>query len=150
MRKFIGTGAVAGAAGLAALAALTAADAATHKAHAAAHKAAAPKAAASKVAGDAAAGKTVFSQCAICHSAVAGQNGVGPSLAGVVGRKAGSLPTYSYSTAMKTSGVTWTPTQIDSYITNPRAKIPGVKMFFAGLSNPADRANVIAYLATLK
>jgi cytochrome c len=98
-------------------------------------------------AGDAAAGKTVFARCAICHSVVAGQNKIGPSLAGVIGRKAGSVPGFAYSPAMKGANLTWTPEELDAYLINPRAKVPGTKMIFAGLPKPADRANVIAYLA---
>jgi cytochrome c len=101
-------------------------------------------------AGDPAAGKVVFAKCAVCHSAQAGENRVGPSLHGVVGRKAGSLPDYAYSPAMKTSGLTWTPDTLDAYLTDPRKKLPGIKMIFAGLPNPQDRANLIAYLDTLK
>jgi cytochrome c len=102
-------------------------------------------------AGDAAAGKTLFMQkCAICHSPVEGQNKIGPSLYGVVGRKAGSLASYTYSDAMKNANRTWDAATLDDYLTNPRQKIPGVKMIFAGLPEESDRQNVIAYLSTLK
>lgn len=97
--------------------------------------------------GDAAAGKVVFARCAICHSVVAGQNKIGPSLAGVVGRKSGSLPNFAYSPAMKAANLSWTPDNLDAYLANPRAKVPGNRMIFAGLPKPADRANVIAYLS---
>jgi cytochrome c len=101
--------------------------------------------------GDAAAGKTLFTQkCAICHSVVKDQMKIGPSLWGVVGRKAGTLPGYTYSEAMKNANRTWTPDTLNDYLTNPRQKIPGIKMIFAGLPNESDRQNVIAYLATLK
>ena len=102
-------------------------------------------------AGDAAAGKALFNQkCAICHSPVEGQNKIGPSLWGVVGRKAGTLATYTYSDAMKNANRTWNADTLNDYLTNPRQKIPGVKMIFAGLPQESDRQNVIAYLSTLK
>ncbi len=101
--------------------------------------------------GDAAAGKTLFTQkCGLCHAPVEGQNKIGPSLWGVVGRRAGTLPTYTYSDAMKNANRTWTASTLDDYLTAPRQKIPGVKMIFAGLPDAQDRQNVIAYLATLK
>jgi len=104
-----------------------------------------------RAAGDAANGGTLFKQkCGLCHSAQAGQNRVGPSLFGVVGRKAGSVPSYSYSDAMKDSGLTWDDATLDSYLAGPRAKVPGTKMTFAGFPNASDRADVIAYLNTLK
>ncbi len=102
-------------------------------------------------AGDAAAGKVLFQQkCAICHSVDAGVNKIGPSLHGVVGRKAGSLDGYSYSDAMKNANRTWDDATLDDYLTNPREKIPGIKMIFKGFDNPADRQNVIAYLSEQK
>jgi cytochrome c len=97
-------------------------------------------------AGNPMAGKVVFARCAACHSITPGENRLGPNLAGVVGRKAGTLPGYSYSAAMKGSGVIWTPAQLDAYLANPREKLPGVKMIFAGLPKAEDRANIIAYL----
>jgi cytochrome c len=102
-------------------------------------------------AADVAAGQAVFhAKCALCHSVTPGQNKVGPSLAGVVGRPAGQAPGYSYSSANKTSGKTWDAATLDVYLTNPRALVPGTKMAFAGLPDATDRANVIAYLSTVK
>ena len=102
-------------------------------------------------AGDAAAGKALFNQkCSICHAPVEGQNKIGPSLWNVVGRKAGTLSTYTYSDAMKNANRTWDDATLDDYLINPRQKIPGVKMIFAGLPNETDRQNIIAYLTTLK
>lgn len=101
-------------------------------------------------AGDAKAGAQVFQQCAICHSNKPGVNMIGPSLFGVVGRKAGTEPGYSYSTAMKNAGKVWTVATLDAYLINPQKDIPGVKMLFPGLPSATDRANVIAYLTTLK
>jgi cytochrome c len=107
--------------------------------------------ASAQAAGDAAAGQALFKQkCGICHAPIQGQNKIGPSLYGVVGRKAGSLPDYTYSDAMKNANRTWDAATLDDYLTNPRQKIPGVKMIFAGLPEESDRKNVIAYLSTLK
>jgi cytochrome c len=108
-------------------------------------------AASAQATGDAAAGKVLFTQkCGLCHSAVQGQNKIGPSLYGVVGRKAGTAADYTYSDAMKNANRTWDEATLDDYLTNPRQKIPGVKMIFAGLPEESDRQNVIAYLSTLK
>jgi cytochrome c len=101
--------------------------------------------------GSAAAGQDLFKhKCGSCHSVEAGKNRVGPSLAGVVGRKSASIETYSYSAAMRSSGLTWDPATLDTYLTNPRAKVPGTKMTFVGLPQANDRADIIAYLNTLK
>ena len=102
-------------------------------------------------AADADAGKTVFrQQCAICHSVEPNQNKIGPSLFGVVGRKTGSVPGYSYSVANKNSNITWTPEVLDKYLDSPQSVVPGTKMPYGGLKNATKRANLIAYLATLK
>jgi len=101
-------------------------------------------------AGDATAGAVVFKRCAICHSTVAGQNKLGPSLAGIVGRKSGTAANYTYSAAMTAYGKTWTEAELDAYLTKPSAAVPGNKMPFAGIPDATDRANVIAYLSTLK
>lgn len=101
-------------------------------------------------AGDPAKGKTIFARCMACHATVPGRNGLGPTLAGVVGRKAGTVPAFTYSPAMKASAITWTPAAIDKFVFSPRTVVPGTKMIFAGLPNAADRENLIAYLATLK
>jgi cytochrome c len=100
--------------------------------------------------GDADAGKEVFKKCAVCHSPQAGQNKVGPSLAGVVGRKAGSVPNYSYSTANKESGLTWDEPTLTKYLENPREFVKGTKMVFPGLKTEKERQDVIAYLKTLQ
>ncbi len=101
-------------------------------------------------AGDAAAGKSVFNKCAVCHSPAPGKNSLGPTLFGVVGRHSASVPGYSYSEAMKAANKTWDEATLDAYLTDPKAMVPGTKMTFAGLPKAEDRANVIAYLATLK
>lgn len=100
--------------------------------------------------GDPAAGEKTFNQCKACHTIEAGKNRVGPSLHGVVGRKAGSVEGFAYSPAMKASGITWTSEALDKYLADPKGAIPGNKMAFAGLKKPEDRANVIAYLSQQK
>ena len=102
------------------------------------------------LAGDAVHGETVFAQCQICHSVTPGKNMIGPSLHGVVGRKAATEAGYSYSSAMKQSGLVWTPAALAKFLTAPMTDVPGTHMTFAGLSSAKDRADVIAYLATQK
>ncbi|HEY7297334.1 MAG TPA: cytochrome c family protein [Xanthobacteraceae bacterium] len=98
-------------------------------------------------AGDPAKGKAVFEQCAPCHSLEAGQNGVGPSLHGLFGRKSGSEDDFTYSAAMRRANVTWTPEQLDHYLANPQGGVfRGNRMPFAGISDPEMRADLIAYL----
>lgn len=91
-----------------------------------------------------------FMQCVSCHSVKPGVNGVGPSLHGVVGRKAGTLPGYAYSDALKAWGKTLTPEELDTWLTAPMQDVPGTKMVFPGMPDPAKRKEVIDYLATLK
>jgi cytochrome c len=101
----------------------------------------------SAMAQDAAAGEKVFIKCKACHQIGEGaKNLVGPVLNGVVGRKAGTVEGYSYSEANKGSGITWDEATLKEYLKNPKAKVPGTKMAFAGLQNEADIDNVIAYL----
>jgi cytochrome c len=101
----------------------------------------------SAMAQDAAAGEKVFIKCKACHQIGEGaKNMVGPELNGVVGRKAGTVEGYSYSEANKGSGITWDEATLKEYLKNPRAKVPGTKMAFAGLQNEAEIDNVIAYL----
>jgi len=84
--------------------------------------------------GSGANGENLFKhKCASCHSVESGNNRVGPTLFGVVGRKAASIETYSYSTAMRSAELTWDPVTLDSYLTNARPKVPGTKMTFVGL-----------------
>ena len=98
-------------------------------------------------AADAAAGEKVFLKCRACHQIGEGaKDAVGPVLNGIVGRKAGTYPDYSYSDANKNSGITWDEATLKEYLKNPRAKVPGTKMIFAGLSKDEDIDNVIAYL----
>ena len=103
-------------------------------------------------AGDAAAGKSAYGRCAACHSITPGRNGVGPSLFGVVGRKAGSLEGFKYSDAMVESGVIWSTSTLDSHLADIKGFIPGNRMgifYPAGVADADDRANIIAYLETL-
>jgi cytochrome c len=98
------------------------------------------------MAADAAKGAVVFKRCAMCHAVEASKKaGLGPNLSGVVGRKAGAT-TFNYSAAMKVSGLTWTPDKLDAYIAKPSALVKGTKMMYSGLSNPKDRADLIAFL----
>lgn len=101
---------------------------------------------------DAAAGEGVFKRvCATCHNAtVEGPRKLGPTLHGVVGRKAASVEGFRYSTAKRDADLVWTPDKLSPYLLNPREFMPGTTMAYAGLKNDADRANVIAYLQTLK
>lgn len=96
--------------------------------------------------GDATHGKQVFMQCKTCHAVEAGKNMIGPSLAGIVGRAAGSVAGYSYSTANKNSGITWSEDKLFQYLEKPARVVPGTKMAFGGLAKAQDRADVIAYL----
>jgi len=99
--------------------------------------------------GNADAGKQVFqNQCSSCHTVVPGQNGFGPSLAGVVGRRAGSLGNFKYSDAMAHSGLTWSEAEIESFIASSTTKLPGTAMQVA-VADATARADVVAYLETL-
>ena len=99
-------------------------------------------------AADAAAGETVFAKCKACHQI--GKNAVGPNLAGVIGRKAGTVEGFTYSDAMKNSGLTWDEATFKDYIADPKKKIPGNKMVFMGLKEAADIDNLLEYLKAAK
>ena len=102
-------------------------------------------------AGNAKNGAVVFSRCAICHdNRKGGVSRLGPNLFGVMGRKSGTYPGFSYSPAMKNAGFVWTDAKLDSYITSPQGVVPGNKMAFAGISDASQRADLVAYLGTLK
>lgn len=96
-----------------------------------------------------AAGKQAYAQCAACHS-IDGSVGVGPSLQGVNGRLAGSAPGFRFSRAMKGAGYAWDAKTLDAYIANPQKAVPGNVMPYAGLDDAKQRADLIAYLASLK
>lgn len=96
------------------------------------------------------AGQAVYkSQCSTCHAVVAERNVIGPSLFGVVGRKAGTVPNFHYSAANKASGETWDAGSLDKYLTAPRQVVPGTTMTYPGVKDAQKRADLIAYLATL-
>ena len=96
---------------------------------------------------DVTAGEQSFKKCSACHSIGEGaKNKIGPELNGLDGRSAGTAPGYSYSEANKQSAVVWSEQTFKDYIMNPRAKIPGTKMTFAGITNEKEIANLWAYL----
>jgi cytochrome c len=97
---------------------------------------------------DADAGKRVFNRCRACHAVEPGQNKVGPSLAGVIGRKAGTVEGFSYTDAMKSSDITWTEENLKKYLQDPKGFIPGNRMVFPGLKDEEDLTNLIAFLKT--
>jgi cytochrome c len=99
--------------------------------------------------GDAARGEARFQDCAACHKLEAGSNNVGPSLHGIFERKAAALTDFRYSPAMKRSGISWTPEALDKFITDPQTMVPANRMPYAGMANPSDRADLIAYLVKM-
>ncbi|MBU2580601.1 MAG: cytochrome c family protein [Alphaproteobacteria bacterium] len=101
-------------------------------------------------AGDAEKGEKVFRKCKACHTADEAKNKVGPHLVGIIGRKAGTVEGFKYSDAMANSGLTWDDATLGEYLKDPKAKIPGNKMIFAGLKKDDDVADILAYLATKK
>ncbi|OSZ72862.1 cytochrome c family protein [Sphingomonas sp. IBVSS1] len=98
--------------------------------------------------GDVARGEKIFAQCKACHVAEPGVNRVGPSLHAVVGRKSGSVAGFNYSQANRNSGVIWNEEVLFTYLEAPQKFMPGTRMAFAGLKQPQDRADVIAFLKT--
>lgn len=107
--------------------------------------AAAPPAAAQ----DAAAGAKLFARCQLCHQIDAAKgSGLGPNLAGVVGRKAGTFARFSYSPALARSGIVWTKETLEAFLANPQKLVPGNRMAFAGVPAAQERADLIAFLAT--
>jgi cytochrome c len=96
-------------------------------------------------------GKAMFSRCAACHTAdKGGANSLGPNLYGVVGRKAGSKPDFAYSAALKNSKIVWSNQKLDAWIAHPAVVVPGNRMAFAGIPDAKQRADLIAWLDTLK
>jgi cytochrome c2 len=91
-----------------------------------------------------------FAQCRSCHSTEPGKSMIGPSLAGIFGTKAGEVAGYNFSTAMKESGLTWDEATLDKFLKSPREVISGTKMTFPGIPDQSKRAEVIAYLKSLK
>ncbi len=103
------------------------------------------------VRGDPVRGGKLFLQCRACHTVAAGErNGVGPNLNGVAGAKAASKPGYTFSPALTKSGIVWTSAQLDAFLKRPSALVPGTRMAFPGIAAPQNRADMIAYLTTLK
>jgi nitrite reductase (NO-forming) len=97
--------------------------------------------------GDAVAGRQVFKKCQACHSLEPGKTILGPSLAGIVGRKSGAEPNFNYSPALKQATLTWDAVTLDGYLMDPQKIVPGNRMPFPGLKNDHDRKDVIAFLA---
>lgn len=100
-------------------------------------------------AADVAAGEKIFKKCKACHKLDAGANATGPSLFGIVGRDVGIGADFKYSDAMLAFGGAWTPERLDEFLRKPKEAMPGTKMGFAGLKKPGQRADLIAYLATV-
>ncbi len=96
---------------------------------------------------DAAAGEKVFAVCKACHQVgETAKNGVGPNLNGIIGRAAGTVEGYNYSDANKKSGITWDEATFKEYIQDPKAKVPGTKMTYAGLKDQQKVNDLVAYL----
>lgn len=91
-----------------------------------------------------------FAVCAACHATVPGKNGLGPSLAGIWGEKAGAVPGFTFSQAMLDSGLTWNQGSLDRYLADPRGVVPGTKMAFGGVKDAAKRQEIIDYIRTLR
>ena len=96
--------------------------------------------------GDAERGAKRFEECVACHALEKDKESVGPSLYGVFGRKAGGGADFRYSPALKRSGITWDAANIDTFIADPQATVPGNRMPYAGIADAAARADLIAYL----
>lgn len=102
-------------------------------------------------AGDPAKGKALFVQCAACHSVNRGAaHRIGPNLAGIAGAKAASRPGYKYSKPLTDAKIVWNDAKLNAFIKKPAGLVPGSKMVFGGITDPAKRADVIAYIKTLK
>jgi len=102
-------------------------------------------------AADTANGESLFKrQCGICHSAAEGKTLAGPTLFGLIGRVAGTVPGFRYSAANRDAGFTWDTARLDPYLANPKDVVPGTTMMFGGMKDAEQRADLIAYLATLK
>ena len=101
--------------------------------------------------GDAASGEKIFIKCKACHENEQGVNKIGPTLKGIVGRKTASIADFKYSDAMAAkgaAGLVWDEATLTAYLPDPKAYVPGTKMAFAGLKNPQEVADIIAYLKT--
>jgi cytochrome c len=98
---------------------------------------------------DSSKGKEAYGLCGACHPTDS-SNGAGPGLAGIVGRKAGSVAGFRYSRAMKSSGIIWDDKTLDAYIGEPQRVVPGNVMPFSGIADPGEREDLVEYLKTLK
>ena len=99
---------------------------------------------------DAAAGEKVFNKCRACHQiGENAKNGVGPQLNGLIGRKAGTVEGFNYTEANKNSGLVWDEATFREYIKDPKAKIPGTKMSYAGLKQESEIDSIVAYLKSI-
>ena len=99
--------------------------------------------------GDPARGEELYEDCVACHPIERNVHGIGPTLYGILGRKAGGMADYRYSRALRGSGITWTAEALDTFIANPQASVPANRMPHAGMPDAADRADLIAYLRTV-
>ena len=98
-----------------------------------------------------AAAPAAFAQCAVCHAITAtAPKKLGPTLAGVAGKPAATRPGYVYSAALKGAKIVWTDAKLDAFLTKPSQVVPGTKMAYSGVSNAATRAQLIAYMKTLR
>jgi cytochrome c len=97
-----------------------------------------------EAAGDAKKGEEIYGRCLACHALA--YDRVGPHHCGLIGRKAGSVPGFNYSPAMKRSGLTWNEKTLDRFLKNPPATVPGTTMTYAGIPDAKERADLIAYL----
>jgi len=95
------------------------------------------------------AASAAFSQCAVCHS-IDGSNGTGPTLLRLIGRRSGTVPGFRYSRAMKSAEIVWDEATLDRYLSNPQELVPGNIMPFSGVAGAQERADIIAYLRTLR
>lgn len=96
---------------------------------------------------DAEAGAKIFKKCAPCHSIGPGaKNKAGPQLNGILGRPAASVEGFTYSTAMKNSGITWDDEKLNEWVKDPKKLVPGTKMFFPGIKDELDREDLVAYI----
>jgi cytochrome c len=100
---------------------------------------------AAAAAGDAKRGEQLYARCAACHAL--DYDRVGPRHCGLLGRRAGSVAGFDYSTAMKQSGIVWNAKTLDRFIADPLKTVPGTTMTYAGIKDPKERADLIAYLA---
>ena len=94
--------------------------------------------------GDPAKGEQIYHRCQGCHSI--DRNRIGPMHKGLFGRTAGTVPGFNYSDAMKNSGIVWSEQTLDQFLQGPRKMVPGTKMTYAGVPDPQERADLIAYL----